>query len=284
MLDRDTFAAMALPTSMRAVVTGAGSGLGRAFCLELGRRGARVVASDIDLESAEETAQACGGQAVRCDVSRLAEVEALANDVDRLLGGVDLLINNAGVAVIGPIDEIPPQDWQWLLGVNLWGVVHGIQVFAPRMRKKKSGYVINVASAAGFAGVEFMGPYCASKAAVISLSETLAAEGEAQGIGVTVLCPTFFPTNIARSGRGYGQSSERLRAFAQERVARGKWSAEDVARFALDAADAGRLYAVPMSDARWLWRFKRFMPERFVRMSTRVVRSQFRKHGVTVER
>src|SRR6266508_310048 len=88
MIDRDTFDVMALPNSMRAVVTGAGSGLGRAFCLELGRRGARIVASDIDLGSAEKTADACGGQAVRCDVSRLADVETLGNDVDRLLGGV----------------------------------------------------------------------------------------------------------------------------------------------------------------------------------------------------
>ncbi len=284
MIDRDTFDVMALPNSMRAVVTGAGSGLGRAFCLELGRRGARIVASDIDLGSAEKTADACGGQAVRCDVSRLADVETLGNDVDRLLGGVDLLINNAGVGVSGRIDEIPPEDWQWLLGINLWGVIHGLQVFVPRMREQKSGHVINVASAAGFAGMALMGPYCASKAAVISLSETLAAEGESHGIGVTVLCPTYFPTNIVQSGRGSGDKVEQLRAFAEKQMAQGKWSAEDVARFALDAAEAGRLYAVPMSDARWLWRFKRFMPERFARMSTKVVLSQLRKYGLTVER
>ncbi len=274
---------MTLPKNARAVVTGAGSGLGRAFCLELGRRGARVVASDIDLDAAQDTARACGGHAVRCDVSRLADVETLGIEVDRLLGGVDLLINNAGVTVNGLIGEIPIEDWQWLLGVNLWGVIHGMHVFVPRMREQKRGYVINVASAAGFAGIALMGPYGASKAAVMSLSETLAGEGEPHGIGVTVLCPTFFPTNIAQSGRGPEDKIDKLRAFARKRMEQGKLSADDVARLTLQAADAGRLYAVPMSDARWLWRLKRFMPEQFARMSTKMALAQFRRHGLTIE-
>jgi len=257
---------MPLPHAPRAVVTGAGSGLGRAFCLELAQRKARILAADIDLASAEETARlvrAAGGEAVtrRCDVSVAEEVEALAAAVDEAYGGADLVINNAGVGVGGPIGKVPLSDWRWILGVNLWGVVHGCHVFVPRFKERGSGHVLNVASAAGLLAAPDMGPYNVTKSGVVALSETLAAELDGTGVGVTVLCPTFFKTNIARSGRTHAErgSPDDL----EKLMDRAKVQAPDVARFALESADAGRLYALPHGDGRWMWRMKRLMPETF---------------------
>lgn len=251
---------------VRAVVTGAGSGLGRAFCLEIARRGGRVVASDIDVAAAQETAQmverlGCRAVAVACDVAAREQVEALARDTAATLGGCDLLINNAGVATGGPIDGIPLDDWQWIMGINLWGVIHGCQFFLPHMRAQGGGHVINVASSAGLLCAPSMGPYNVTKAGVIALSETMAAELKPAGIGVTVLCPTFFRTKIAESSRHHGDTRELGRIH--KLMDRAKLQAPEVARFALDAAAAGTLYALPHQDGAWLWRLKRLAPERF---------------------
>src|SRR5262249_27722456 len=166
-------ARMALPESPRAVVTGAGSGLGRALCVVLAQRGARIVASDINLSAARATVALLPGDqahAVACDVANFEQVQALGEKADQLLGGVDLVVNNAGVAAGGRVGEIPLSDWQWLLGINLWGVIHGCHVFVPRLRRQKSGHILNVASAAGLAGLPQLGPYNVSKAGVIALS------------------------------------------------------------------------------------------------------------------
>lgn len=257
---------MPIPPEPRAVVTGAGSGLGRAFCLELAARKGRVLAADIDLARAEETAKLvrdAGGQAVarRCDVSVAAEVEALAGAVEEAFGAADLVINNAGVAVAGPVGEVPIADWQWIVGVNLFGVVHGCHVFVPRFKLRGGGHILNVASAAGLLSAPLMAPYNATKAAVVALSETLAAELAGTGVGVTVLCPTFFQTDIMRAGRTH---TDRVKPEdIAKLMRRGSLQAPDVARFALGAADAGDLYALPHADGRWAWRLKRLAPETF---------------------
>lgn len=256
---------MSLSTRPRAVVTGAGSGLGRAFCLDLVRRGAKTLAADINLEAARETVrlvEAAGGQAVafKCDVSKREEVKLLAEEADKALGGADLVINNAGVAVGGPIDAIPLADWDWIMGVNLWGVIYGCHEFVPRFKAQGRGNIVNVASAAGLLSGPEMSPYNVTKAGVVALSETLAAELREFGVGVTVLCPTFFRTNIARSGRTH---SDLGADFIEKLMDRASVQAPDVARAALDAADAGKLYCVPHRDGRWAWRLKRAAPERF---------------------
>ena len=263
---------MTLPDRTRAVVTGAGGGLGRAFCLELAKRGARIVVSDIRPEAAEETAtlvRAAGAEAhaVACDVSRAAEVELLATEAETLLGGTDLLINNAGVAVSGPVGEVSLADWTWIMGINLWGVIHGCHAFVPRMKQQKGGHVINVASAAGLLSAPGMGPYNVTKAGVVALSETLYGELLPLGLGVTVLCPTFFKTDIVKSGRG---GDEGLKAIAEKRMDQSKIQADDVARIALDAAGAGKLYALPQADGRWMWRVKRFAPQMFHKQAAKV--------------
>lgn len=251
---------------VRAVVTGAGSGLGRAFCLELARRDAHIVAADIDLASAEETAamvEKLGAKAhpLVCDVAQRPAVAALADSADELLGGVDLLINNAGVATAGPIDAIPQADWEWIMGINLWGVIYGCELFVPRMRAQGRGHVLNVASSAGLLCAPTMGPYNVTKAGVVALSETMAAELRPANIGVTVLCPTFFRTKIADNARHHGEP--RMMNAIGKLMDRAKLQAPEVARFALDAAAAGTLYAVPHADGAWLWRLKRLAPEQF---------------------
>jgi NAD(P)-dependent dehydrogenase (short-subunit alcohol dehydrogenase family) len=257
--------ALSFDKPVRAVVTGAGSGLGRAFSLELARRGARVVAADIDVAAAQETARmveklGCRALAVACDVAASEQVEALAGETVAQLGGCDLLINNAGVATAGPVDGIPLADWQWIMGINLWGVIHGCQFFLPQMRAQGGGHVINVASSAGLLCAPTMGPYNVTKAGVIALSETMAGELKSVGIGVTVLCPTFFRTKIAESSRHHGAGDV---AQIHRLMDRAKLQAPEVARFALDAAAAGTLYALPHADGSWMWRLKRLAPERF---------------------
>lgn len=253
-----------------AVVTGAGSGIGRAFALELAKRGGRVVCADISLATAEATADLIkedGGQAlaVQCDVAELVEVENLALKSEQWLGQpANLLINNAGVGVGGKnIGEIPIADWQWTVGVNMWGVVHGCHVFAPKLRVQGRGGIINVCSTASFAAAPTMGPYNLTKAAVLALSETLSAEMAGSGIHVTALCPTFVKTNIVNAGRipeGSSKMAQRLMAWTGH-------SAESVAKTTLDALDRNQLYVLPQFDARMIWRFKRYAPVSYSRGS-----------------
>jgi NAD(P)-dependent dehydrogenase (short-subunit alcohol dehydrogenase family) len=257
---------MSLPDRPRVVVTGAGSGLGRAFCLELAGRGGRILAVDIDLGRAEETAGLCknvGGEVITglCDVSKPEDVAALASEMDRAFGGTDLLINNAGVAVGGPVGTIPLADWQWILGVNLWGVIYGCHTFVPKFKTAGRGHIINVASAAGLLSAPEMAPYNVTKSGVVALSETLHAELAGTGVGVTVLCPTFFRTNIARDGRSTSDAA--TPDDAHKLMDRASVQAPEVAKVALAAADTGTLYALPHADGRWMWRLKRLMPETF---------------------
>jgi NAD(P)-dependent dehydrogenase (short-subunit alcohol dehydrogenase family) len=258
---------MSLPPRPRVVVTGAGSGLGRALCEELARGQARVLVSDINAVSAEETAQrviAAGGEAhvQVCNVANPEHVEALATAAESAFGGVDLLVNNAGVLSAGRIGEVPLADWKHVLDVNLWGVIHGCHVFVPRLRKQGSGHILNIASAAGLLSAPGLGPYNASKAAVVALSETLSAELRTVGIGVTVACPTFFRTNIASAGH---YSDDTLRTLGTRMVDAARVGPDLVARKLLKAVDRGALYVLPMADARWGWRFQRLSPGLFHR-------------------
>ncbi|WP_032368292.1 SDR family NAD(P)-dependent oxidoreductase [Rhodococcoides fascians] len=248
-----------------AVVTGAGSGIGRAFALELARRGGRVVCADISLERAEETVRLLEGRgyAVRCDVAVRSQVEDLALFAELEFGGAPtLVINNAGVGIGGqPIGNVGFDDWNWALGINLWGVIHGCETFVPQLRSAGRGGIINVASAAGFAAAPAMGPYNVGKAGVMSLSETLAAELSGTGVRVSVLCPTFVKTNVAIDGRITDRSS----ALAAQLMRWTGFSPDRVAAGTLDAIDKGRLYVVPQLDAKAIWLAKRLAPSLYTR-------------------
>jgi NAD(P)-dependent dehydrogenase (short-subunit alcohol dehydrogenase family) len=258
---------MPIPANPRAVVTGGAAGLGRAFCLALADRRAHILIADRDLAGAEETAalvRSRGGTAfaTSCDVSKPAEVESLVALADENLGGTDLLVNNAGVAVGGPVGEIPLENWEWITAINYWGVVYGCHFFVPRLKAQGSGHILNVASSAGLLSAPEMAPYNMTKAAVVALSETLAAELHGTGVGVTALCPTFFQTNILASSR-LSATAPGLDGVVSKRMTDSKLQADGVARAALDGCDRGQLYVVPMSDGRWGWRMKRLSPERF---------------------
>lgn len=266
---------MSIRKEPRAVVTGGAGGLGRAFCLALAKRGAKVLVADRDLAGAEETVKqitALGGQgfAVQCDVSKQAEVEQLAVIAEQRFGGTDLLINNAGVAVSGPMGEIPMKDWEWIVGINQWGVIYGCHAFVPRFKAQGGGHILNVASAAGLLSAPEMAPYNVTKAAVVALSETLNAELRANHIGVTVLCPTFFQTNIMANSRSETLTPG-LDKLVAERMSVSRIQADDVARIALAACDKNQLFVVPMQDGKWAWRLKRLAPESYFANMPRVM-------------
>ncbi len=258
---------MKITKGTRAVVTGGGSGLGRALCQELARRGARVVVSDIDLPSAERTAAELSTEAhaVVCDVADADAVARLADESEELLGGVDFVANNAGVAVAGPVGEVPLEDWRWIMGINLWGVIHGCHYFVPRLKKQGHGAILNVASAAGLLPAPNLSPYNVTKTGVVALSEALGTELVGSGVSVTVLCPMFFKTNIAAAARGSGVDESR-RGFIEKVMERTKVQAPEVATMALDAVERGELYSVPHASGRWFWRLKRAMPAGYFRL------------------
>jgi NAD(P)-dependent dehydrogenase (short-subunit alcohol dehydrogenase family) len=193
-----------------AVVTGAASGIGRSMVVAFAREGARTVAADMDADGLAGTAaivrDEIGGEIVteRVDVRDGAQLESLAAMVDDRLGGADVLCNNAGVFRGGVVWQSPVEDWEWVLSVNLYGIIHGLRAFVPRMiARGREGHIVNTASMAGLIATGMSGVYTVSKFAAEALSEVLANDLRNQGapIGVSVLCPSAVATQIASSQR-----------------------------------------------------------------------------------
>lgn len=194
-------------TGKVAVVTGAASGIGRALAERWAAEGMRVVMADVEKEPLAEAAEALRDKgsevlAVPTDVSDATQVDALAEAAVDAFGGVHLLCNNAGVGAGGPVTDLRIDDWEWVLGVNLWGVIHGLLAFLPGMRASgEEGHIVNTASVAGLLGAPWMAAYAASKHAVVGISECLHYELASSRVGVSVLCPAWVNTNIATSYR-----------------------------------------------------------------------------------
>ena len=251
-----------------AVVTGAGSGIGRSFALEIAKRGGTVVCADINLAAAEETVQlleqaGAKGFAIRCDVGDAEQVKALSEQAEVLMQHpTTLVINNAGVGLGGKFDELSLEDWQWCMHVNLWGVIHGCHYFVPKFKQLGYGSIINVASAASFAAAPEMTAYNVTKAGVLSLSETLSAELRKFKIGVNVLCPTLVPTNIIKNGRIPGRYSK----LADTALMNYAFTTSDaVAKLTLNRLDNGDLYTTPQIDAKLFWLMKRASPTMYAK-------------------
>ena len=201
------------PRDAIVVITGAGSGIGAATALRYGNEGARVVVcADIDLEAATRTAETCAnGFALACDVADAASVEALAAAVVERHGEPDIVVNNAGVGVGGPFLNHSLQDWEWLRGVNLDGVVHGCRVFGERMVARRRGHIVNVASSAAYIPNRRMATYCATKAAVVMLTRCLRADWASDGVGASAICPGVINTPILGHTRLRGISDREQR-------------------------------------------------------------------------
>jgi NAD(P)-dependent dehydrogenase (short-subunit alcohol dehydrogenase family) len=185
-----------------AVITGGAGGIGKAMARAFAARGARLVLADLDGAGLDHaTAELAGTGAevlgVPTDVTRLESVGALAQAAERRFGAVHIICNNAGVGVFGMMSQATHKDWEYTMGVNFWGVVHGVETFVPRLVEHGAGgHIVNTASMAGLVGMQWLGIYCASKFAVVGLSESLHRELKPAGIGVSVLCPMIVATNI----------------------------------------------------------------------------------------
>lgn len=239
-----------------AAVTGAASGLGRAMALAFADEGMHVALADVaDMSEVRAQVEARGVSALsmKVDVSRGEDVEAFAALVEKDLGPTALVCNNAGVSTPGAAWEFSVDDWRWLLGVNLWGVIHGIRSFVPRMRSRDAGHIVNTASVAGLISPPGMAAYSVTKHAVVALSEVLHHDLRRFGsaIGVSVLCPAYVPTGIADAernrppgdvpGEKSPQTLERA-AMLKKAVNSGKLSAGDVAHAVVRAVKEERFY------------------------------------------
>lgn len=261
----------------RIAITGAGSGLGRALALRYGRAGARVAVTDIQAGRARRVAgevNDAGGEAMAqtLDTRRDADFEQLLVRLNDEWGGVDIFVNNAGVASSGTVADTPPADWDWLIDINLMGVVRGCRAALPAIRASR-GCIVNTASFAAVANAPGMVSYNVAKAGVLSLSETLRAEEYANGVSVTVACPAFFATNLMDSFRSTTPGRE---ALVEKLMARSGVTAEDVADQIYNAVAARRFLVLTHRDTRWQYRLKRLQPELFFRVVERVARTMLK--------
>lgn len=245
-----------------AVVTGAGSGIGKAVAGLLGRCGARVHCADIDGAAAAATAEGIGNAAAHTvDVADAGAVSGLAEAVYAADGRVDLLFNNAGIGYAGRVAETAPRDWRRLLDVNVMGVVHGLHAFLPRMQAQDGpSHVVNTASAAGLIAPPFLGAYAATKHAVVGLSQSLAIELKGTPVKVTILCPGVINTPIvARSGMS-GEMSAR-QAHVIDYYERKGASPDKVAADLLADVRRGRLFCLtPRLEVGGGWLLQRLSP------------------------
>lgn len=253
-----------------AVVTGAAHGLGRAVSLALARRGCRIGLADIDTEEAGNTLRMVeeaggAGEAYRCDVRDGEGVRALAEHFFDAWGGVDLLVNDAGVYGTGRADDVPVEEWERIIDTDLWGVIHGCLAFIPRMKEQGGGHIVNIASSAGVVCAPETAPYSAAKAGVIALSEALRSELAPFGIGVTAVCPLFFDSHLFDTM--YAADGSVLTEISLASAASTRMTAERIADMVLAAVEKNRLYVFPQLSSRVLWLNKRLSPAFFHALS-----------------
>jgi len=248
--------------SKRIFITGGASGLGKAMAHKYAKEGYKICVGDIDDEAGNALVSDLKkeydveGLYLNCNVRLEDSLEKVADQLLVEWGGVDVVINNAGVAASARIEDGSMEDWEWILDINLLGVVRGCKVFTPIFKKQKSGYFINIASMAGIVYLPMMSSYNASKAAVVALSETLKMELQDDNIGVTVVCPSFFKTNIGEAMRSSDERKKVLNKLAE----RSPISAEDVADMVFDGHQKNEFHVVTHKKGRTAFWMKKILP------------------------
>lgn len=249
-------------TGKRIFVTGGASGFGRAIAERWARAGYRVCIGDInDARGAETLASLRGlgatAHSLRCDVTKEADLEAAAKWLEESWGGVDVVVNNAGVAIGGGITEISIEDWRWIIDINLLGVVRGCKVFTPMFRRQGGGRFLNVSSMAGLIHPPMMSAYNATKAAVVAISETLAVELARDKIAVSVVCPSFFRTNLVETMRA---GSPDIAAVTHKLVNKASRGADEIADLTFKGVQRGDFHVLTHPDGKAAWMLKRLVP------------------------
>ena len=253
-----------MSTTKRIFITGGASGLGRALALRYARAGWRVCIGDIDGERLADALQAlqafsAENHALTCDVTHDESVQATADWLRDNWAGIDVVVNNAGVALMGGIDETSLEDWRWIVEINLLGVVRGCKIFTPLLRAGGGGRLVNIASMAGLIHLPHAAAYNATKAAVVALSETLQLELESDRIDVSVVCPAFFRTDLAKNMRA---TNPALEGMTRRLVERARIGADEIAERIYAGVERGETHILTHAEGRAAWRLKRYLPYR----------------------
>ena len=246
----------------RIMITGAGSGLGREIALRWAREGWQLALGDINPDGLEATlalVREAGGDGFtqRCDVRDYSQLTAFAQACEARLGGIDVVVNNAGVASGGFFSDLSLEDWDWQLSINLMGVIKGCKAFLPLLERSQ-GRIINIASLAALMQAPAMSNYNVAKAGVVALSESLLVELKPQGIDVHVVCPSFFQTNLLDSFRG---PTPEMKQQVGKLLEGSPISAADIAGYIYDEVAKGEFMILPHEQGRVAWAIKRQNPQ-----------------------
>ncbi len=260
-------------------ITGTASGLGRELAVQLAKKGALLALSDIDEDGLSETVNIAKetGQKVQgfiIDVTDQQQVANYAKSVVEDFGHVDMIFNNAGVAVAGLIKNIPYEDLKWIIDINLWGVIHGTKEFLPYLETRPEGHIVNISSVAGLVGVYGLGAYCTTKFAVRGFTETLMQDLVTTNVKATVVHPDFVRTNIIKNGRYHlnkFSKEERVKIAAEEEVTT---TTDDFIRQIIQGMEKGKQRIIIGKQAKLIDIFARFLPNHYVKILLRMVRNQ----------
>ncbi len=263
-------------TNTVVVITGAGAGLGEAMARRFHEDGAQVVACDVVADRIEALATELGSSVVPMgmDVTSQNDWARVMDQTMEHFGRVDVLINNAGVAVAGRLEDTSLEDWRWVIEIDLIGVMLGCQAVLPILREQQSGHIINVASVAGLAGAPEINAYGTAKAGVVAMSEMLRAEVKSAGIEVSALCPAFVKTRLTETMRANGDHFEkRVKRWMEQSGV----SAEDVAEVVYQAVQKPKFLLLTHPQTKWLWWLKRWAPELYFKLLMRGAKKAARR-------
>ncbi len=248
-----------------ALITGAGSGLGRALSQEFAAKGWNIAICDVNLDGAKGTQELLKDFAIKAevyemDVQNVEQIAQVKAQINNDLGAVDLLINNAGIGDSGTLEKVAMEDFKRLIDINLYGVVNGYQAFVGDMKKAPRAHVVNIASFAAIANPPASAAYNISKAAVVSASETMRVELSRTNVGVSVVCPAFFKTNLLDS---FAERDDKVKMVAKKLMERSPTQAKDVSEAIYQAVMNDQFMVIPHKDSKMQYRVKRWLPELF---------------------